>query len=234
MKHLINLFLFLVPFVTVTAQKIIDEGYVKMEIIDVKSDKPELAMQLEMAKGSITEVFFTKGKYKTATNSMGGMFLMEDHVNVETKKRDLLTNLMGNKTWIDTNLEEENILNPDKLNEEDFTVEYDKTQTKDILGYKTYKVTITAKDKGMSGEGWITDQIKTDANLIQGMKGLNLEGFPLEFTVTIPMMKGQVTVIATEIRDSVDESDFILKTDGYTKKTMKEFTDSMGGMSGMF
>ena len=42
-----------------------------------------------------------------------------------------------------------------------------------------------------------------------------------------------MTFAATDIKDTVDESVFVLKTDGYKKMTMKEFTDSMGGMGAM-
>ena len=232
MKHLINLFLLLVPFVALTAQTKIDKGYVKMEITDVVSDDPQMAMQLEMMKGSVTEIYFTEGKYKTTMNMMGGMIQMDNLVDVDANKMDMLFNAMGNKMWVDTNLDEAKKNKPATQNMEDFDVVYDKEQTKEILGYTAYKATIKIPNgQGMNVEGWITEDIKTDANIIQGMEDLKLKGFPLEFSIVGPQMK--MTFSATEIKNTVADSEFELKTAGYTKMTMKEFSDAMGGMGGM-
>jgi len=232
MKHLINLFLLLVPFVAIDAQKTLDEGYVKMEITEATSDDPQMAMGLEMMKGSATEIFFMEGKYKTTMNMMGGMVKMENMVDTETNKMDMLMDAMGSKMWVNTDLDEAKKNKPANRNMEDFKVEYDKSDTKTILGYNAYKATITIPDQpGMSVEGYITEEIKTDANIIQGMEDLKLKGFPLEFSIVNPQMK--MTFAATDIKDSVEKGVFILKTDGYKKMTMKEFTDAMGGMGGM-
>ena len=233
MKHLINLFLFLVPFVAITAQKQLDRGYVKMEITDVTSDDPQMAMSLEMMKGSITEIYFTKEKYKTSMNMMGGMIQMVNHVDIASKKMDMLFSAMGNKMWVDTNTDEAEGSTPGSQNMEDFNVEYDREQTKDILGYKTFKATINMPNaEGTRVEGWVTKEIKTDANIIQGMSNLKLEGFPLEFSIVSPQMK--LTFTATDIKDTVEDNEFVLNTDGYKKMTMKEFSESMGGMGAGF
>ena len=233
MKHLINLFLLLTPFVAVTAQKTLSEGYVKMEITEVKSDDPQMAMGLEMMKGSVTEIHFMDGKYMTSMTMMGGMVKMNNLVETETKKMDMLMDAMGNKTWVETNLDEaKNSKAAGAQDMEDFKVEYDPTQKKKILDYNAYKATITIPSQpGMKVEGWITEDIKTDANIIQGMQDLKLKGFPLEFSITNPQMT--LTFAATDIKESVDQSVFTLNTEGYKKMTMKEFTESMGGMGGM-
>lgn len=230
MKHLINLFLLLVPFAAITAQKTLDKGYVKMEITEATSDDPQTAMGLEMMKGSITEIFFVEGKYKTTMNMMGGMVKMNNIVNVKENKMDMLFDAMGNKMWVDTDLEEAKKNRPDNQDMKDLKVEYDKSQTKSILGYNAYKATI-AMPNGGTVEGWITEDIKTDANIIQGMEDLKLKGFPLEFSIVAPSMK--MTFAATDIKNTVDESVFELNTEGYKKMTMAEFQQSMGGMGGM-
>ena len=232
MKHLINLFLLLVPFVAVTAQKKLDKGYVKMEITEATSDDPQMAMGLEMMKGSVTEIHFMDGKYKTVMNMMGGMVKMENLVEPETKKMDMLMDAMGNKMWVETNLDEAKQNKAGGQDMQDFKVEYDDTKRREILGYDSYMTTITIPSQpGMVVEGWITEEIVTDANIIQGMQDLKLKGFPLEFSIKNPQMT--LTFAATDIKDSVDENVFILKTDGYKKMTMKEFTESMGGMGAM-
>jgi len=231
MKHLINLFLLLVPFVAITAQKTIDKGYVKMEITDVSSEDPQMAMGLEMMKGSVTEIFFMEGKYRTAMNMMGGMVKMDNMVDVSSNKMDMLFDAMGNKMWVDTNLDDAKKNKPSAQNMEDFKVDYDKSQTKKILGYNAYKATVSVPNGGMTVEGWVTEDIKTDANIIQGMEDLKLQGFPLQFSIVSPQMK--LTFAATEIKETVDENKFVLKTDGYKKMTMEEFTKTMGGMGGL-
>lgn len=232
MKHLINLFLLLVPFVAVTAQKTLDKGYVKMEITEATSEDPQMAMGLEMMKGSVTEIFFIEGKYRTIMNMMGGMVKMDNLVDISSNKMDMLFDAMGNKMWVDTNLDDAKKNKPAAQNMEDFKVEYDESQTKKILGYDAYKATITIPgNAGMSVVGWITEAIKTDANMIQGMEDLKLKGFPLEFSIVNAQMK--MTFATTEIKETVDETKFVLKTDGYKKMTMEEFSKTMGGLGGM-
>jgi len=231
MKHLINLLFLLVPFVSMTAQKTMDKGYVKMEITEATSDDPQMAMGLEMMKGSTTEIFFTDGKYLTKMNMMGGMVTMANHVDTKTEQMNMLFDAMGNKMWIESSLEEAKKNKPTQ-DMGDFKVDYDKSQTKEILGYKAYKATITIpNDQNMKVEGWVTEEIKTDANIIQGMEDLKLAGFPLEFSIVNPQMK--MTFAATDIKDTVEDSVFEIKTDGYKKMTMEEFTQQMGGMGGM-
>lgn len=231
MKHLINFLLLVVPFVSVTAQKTIDQGYVKMEITEATSDDPQMAMGLEMLKGSMAEIFFIEGKYKTTMNMMGGMIKMDNFVDTKTSKMDLLFDAMGSKMWVDTNLDEAKKNKPAQADMEDFKVEYNRDETKEILGYKAFKATITMPGSAdMKVEGWVTDQIKTDANIIQGMEDLKLEGFPLEFSMINPQMR--MTFKATDIKDSVDAGVFELKTGGYQKMTMEEFSKQMGAMGG--
>lgn len=234
MKNLINLFLLLVPFVAVTAQKSMTEGYIKMEITDIKaeSDDPNMAMGLEMMKGSVTEIYFIEGKYKTTMNMMGGMIAMQNVVDVSTKKMDMLFDAMGNKMWIDSNLDEVKESADQTNGMEDFDISYDKSETKSILGFEAYKATITIPNTpGTTVEGWITEEINTDANIIQGMADLKLKGFPLEFSVKNPQMT--MTFAATDIKESVDKSVFDFNTTGYKKMTMKEFQETMGGMGAL-
>lgn len=233
MKHLINLFLLLVPFVAVTAQKSLDKGYIKMEITEATSDDPQMAMGLEMMKGSETEIFFTKGKYMTTMNMMGGMIKMNNLVDTESNKMDMLFDAMGNKMWVDTNLDEAKKNKPTQ-DMSDYKVTYDREVTKEILGYKAFKTTISMPaNPGMTVEGWVTDEIKTDANIIQGMEDLKLEGFPLEFSIVNSNPSMKMTFSAKDVKDSVDDKVFTLNTTGYTKMTMEEFSKQMGGMGGM-
>ena len=230
MKHLLNFLLLALPFVTINAQKNLVDGYIKMERTEATSDDEQMAMGLEMMKGSETEIYFTKGKYLTSMNMMGGMIKMNNLVDTEAEKMDMTFDAMGNKMWIDTNLADARKNKQKDMS--DYKVTYDKSQTKEILGYKAYRATITVPEQpDMKVIGWVTPEIKTDANIIQGMEDLKLEGFPLEFSIVNPQMR--LTFMATDIKDEVDMGVFTLKTDGYKKMTMEEFTKQMGGMGGM-
>ncbi|MDF1696877.1 MAG: hypothetical protein P1U56_13630 [Saprospiraceae bacterium] len=231
MKHLINFFLLLVPFVGVTAQNTIDKGYVKIEVTEATSDNPQAAMQLEMMKGTVTEVFFKDGKYKTSMSMMGGMINMTNLVNQESNAMDMLIDAMGQKMWVNTNIEEAKKTQPGAQDMSDFKVEYDKSVTKTILGYEAYKTTITGPSTGgMKIEGFVTEEIKTDANIIQGMEDLKLAGFPLEFSIVNPQMT--LTFTATDIKGEVADSDFVLNTEGFKKMTQEEFAEMMNAMGG--
>lgn len=231
MKHLINLFLLLVPIVSISAQKSIESGYVKIEITEVDSDDPQIAAQLEMMKGMTTELYFSKEKYKTTMTMMGGMVKMNNVVDIETNSLDILIDAMGQKVWVNTDKDTAKESQPGAQDMSDFKVEYDKTKTKDILGYSAYSATIKSESNpNMTIEGWVTEDIKTDANMIQGMDDLKLEGFPLEFSVLNSNTK--LTFKAVEVKESVDADVFVLKTAGYQKLTPEEFKEMMGAFGG--
>lgn len=213
------------------AQKTLTKGTVKMEITDVASDDENMAMALEMMKGTETDLYFKDDKYVTKVNMMGGMVNMSTHISEEKNSFDMLMDAMGQKMWISSTLEETKN-SPEAKQAENAKVEYDKADTKEILGYKCHKVTITIPDsEDMTVTGYVTEDIKTKANLIQGMQALQLNGFPMEFTVKNPMMS--MTMKTTKVSDELDEAMLTLSTDGYKKMTMEEFQQSMGGMGGM-
>ena len=78
-----NFFSYIIVFFMVissqylVAQKVIAKGTVKMEITKVTSDDPQMAMGLEMMKGSQTEVAFKDDQYLTSVDMMGGMVKMK-------------------------------------------------------------------------------------------------------------------------------------------------------------
>ena len=229
MKHLINLFLLILPFVSITAQNTIEKGYVKIEVTEATSDDPKIMQQLEMMKGSITEVYFTEGKYKTSMVIMGGLASLKSIVDLETNNLDMFLEIMGNRMWVNTDTETAKSNSPAGRDMSGFEVKYDKSKTKLILGYDTYKTTITAPD-GLSIEGWISEEIKTEASIIQGMQDLKLLGFPLEFSLISTDRK--LTFSATVIKETVEDSEFLFNPDLYQKMTPKEFSEFMNSMGG--
>jgi len=222
---------FLLLFVSLSVasfgQKMLNKGMIKMELTKVESDDPQMAMQLEMMKGSLTEVHFNENQYFTNMSMMGGMVEIKNHVNEKENKMNMLFDMMGQKMWIESNLEE-----AQSKEQKDIAalseIKYDKSETKDILGYKCYKMTITNPEMdGMAVSGFVTQDIKTKANLVQGFQSLKFEGYPMEFTIGNPQFS--MTMTAVEIKDTVDDKIFKLNTTGYTKMSMEEFQKNMGG-----
>ncbi|HPK10836.1 MAG TPA: hypothetical protein PK147_08170 [Saprospiraceae bacterium] len=232
MKNLLFIFIALIGAnFNSTAQKVLSEGYVKMEITEVTSDNPQMAQGLEMMIGTQTELFFNKEKSVNKMSMMGGMVENNTYVDFNTDKINILMNAMGNKMWIETNKDESSSEEQKKI-QENIKVEYDKADTKEILGYNCFAMKITSPDmKDMVVTGYITDKIITDAQVIQGYGDVAMEGFPLEFTVKNDMMT--LTISSVEIKDTVDPKEFNMNTEGYTKMTMEEFQKTMGGMGGL-
>ena len=139
----------------------------------------------------------------------------------------MLMDAMGNKSWIESKLDESQDAKQKEIAKLT-KIEYDKNDTKEILGYKCYKMTITNPEmEGITVTGYLTEDIKTKANIIQGFQSVELPGYAMEFTAGNP--KFTMTMTAVDLKDTVDDSKFTLDTKGYKKITMEEFKKSMGG-----
>lgn len=229
-KHLLNFLLLVAPMMlaTLSAQKTLDRGTVKMEITDVSSDDAQTAQMLEMMKGTSTEIFFDGDESLTRTSMMGGMVKTDTKMNKESGKIDMYMDMMGTKMWIETDVEEAKKAQGEARME----VKADKSDTKEILGYKAYRVDVmnpTTPDMKISG--YVTEDVKATADAIQGMQGVELPGFPLAITIKSPDMS--MTIETTSISEEIDRSVFKVDADGYKKMTMEEFQKSMGGAGGM-
>ena len=229
-KKLFTLAILFVSAIGLMAQKSLSKGLVKMEITQVSSPDPQTASMLEMMKGSQTEIYFNDKKHATKMSMMGGMVEVKTYINQESKGFDMLMDMMGQKMWIASNLDE--MANDEQAKKAATSkVEYNKADKKEILGYHCYAMTVTMPDvPDMKLTGYVTEEIKTDANIIQGMQAIKFAGFPIEYTVENTQMK--MTMTAVEIKDVVEEDKMVAKTDGYTKMTMEEFKKKMGGMGG--
>ena len=218
----------------VNEQKEMKEGLIKFEVTDVKSDDPQMAAQLGMMKGTTNDVYFMKGKSVTKMNMMGGMMKMTMLNNSEDNTGTMLFDAMGQKYMIP-------ITSEDKASSKEKSTEmmgdmefiYDKDDKKTIAGYECYKVTIkSSKMEGMEMSAYVTPDITSGAEVMQGIDASKLEGFPLEYTVS---QGGQFSMVFTalEIKDEVSPEDFVLNTKGFKEMTMEEFQSAMGGMGGM-
>ena len=229
-KLVLNLFLFFLAGTSVFAQTQLKQGTIKMEITDIKSADPNLAMQLEMMKGSRTEVSFTDKVQATVADMMGGMVKITTVSNQEADKFDMLMDMMGQKMWITSTISEMSSDPKQQAVKNTTEIKADKSDTKEILGHKCYKINISSPEmEEMSVVAYVTDEIKGGGQgLLQGYQSVELPGFPLEIIIKNAMM--DITMQAKEISDKVDTAKFTPKTDGFKKMTMEEFKNQMGGM----
>jgi hypothetical protein len=227
MKSVLLIVLLSISYIS-SAQKSLDKGSITMEITAVASDDPQTEMMLGAMKGSQTEVVFEGSKHVTNMDMMGGMVKMQIHVNSDANKMNMLFDAMGNKMWIESDIDKSQDPKQKEIADKS-VITYDKNDTKEILGYKCYKMTIKNDEmEGMKVTGYVTSDVKTNANLIQGFQSLKFEGYPMEFTVGSPQFS--MTMTAKEIKETVDQNKFNLDTKGYKKMTMEEFQNAMGGM----
>jgi hypothetical protein len=211
------------------SQKTIEKGFIKMEITKVGSDDPEMDMMLSAMKGTQTDVYFKDEQYITSMDMMGGMMKMKVQVDKTSNRMNMLMDMMGQKTWVESGLDERS--EEQKQVAASSKITYDKKDTKEILGYKCYKVTVTNPEmEGTTVTGYVTEDIKTKANIIQGFQSLEFAGFTMEYTIANPQVT--MTMTAVEVSDKVDDAMFMLDTKGYKKMTMEEFQKTMGGMGG--
>jgi hypothetical protein len=161
-------------------------------------------------------------------NMMGGLMLMKNQILQKENKMNMFMDMMGQKFWIESNLDEAKTPEQKEIAEQS-KIEYDKNDKKVILGYNCYKMTIqNPAMEGMKVSAYITEEIKTKANVIQGFETLEYNGFPLEFIINNSMFSMKME--AKNIMDKVSDADFKIDTAGYKKMTMKEFQESFGGM----
>ncbi len=230
--------MFLFTLTSIDAQRI-TEGSIKMEITDVESDNEAVAAQLEMMKGTETDYAFNGKKSLVTSNMMGGMIKMQAMTEIATETSTMLFDMMGQKMMVESSKEdraESEMQQKEAF--KDMVVKYDEADTKKILGYDCVKAVVTGGEEApFTFEMYVTKELELDHKLIQGMQGLELDGFPLQYIMKMgssPMMGGgmSMTYSATEIETTLDDDVFNLNTEGYKKLTYKEFEEQMKGLGG--
>lgn len=214
------------------SQAQIDKGYLKMEITDISTDNEQLQAMSGMFTGSFTEVYFTPEKAYTLVNMMGGMNVTQVLVDRKTNDNKMLISMMGQKMLIEMNEEE---LKEMQAGSKDAEINYEhfRDETKDILGFACHKVKITGEaTQGADMVLWVTEQIKSDAHITNGVQMDQLGGFPLEYVISFGGQM-ELTMKATKFEKTFDSSVFNIETEGYKKMTLDEFLESMKSMGGM-
>ena len=206
------------------------KGVLTMEVVDASSTDAQVAAQMEMVKGTQIEVSYLDQMSLTNITSMGG--LMNVSVKLaETGDMDLLLDVFGQKMWVTSTKAELDIAKAEAgASDPEFV--YDENDTKEIAGFQCYKVTMTNPDaEGFKIEAYITEEIKANAAVIQGVDISEFRGFPLEYSISSSAPSMNLTFTTTDYSADVDASVFDVKTDGFTKMTMEEL-QSLGGAGG--
>ena len=226
MTRIITLVITMIFSISMLAQK----GVLTMEVVDASSTDAQVAAQMEMVKGTQIEVSYLDQMSLTNITSMGG--LMNVSVKLaETGDMDLLLDVFGQKMWVTSTKAELDIAKAEAgASDPEFV--YDENDTKEIAGFQCYKVTMTNPDaEGFKIEAYITEEIKANAAVIQGVDISEFRGFPLEYSISSSAPSMNLTFTTTDYSADVDASVFDVKTDGFTKMTMEEL-QSLGGAGG--
>ena len=210
-------------FMSTQAQKMLKEGKMVFEITEARADDAQMNTQVQMAKGSMTTIYFTEKQQRMDMNMMGGMINMKT-INNPDKSSTMLMDMMGQKIKVNVSKEELEKATP----EMEYDVTVDESDTKDILGYKCVKHVIKMKGGAdMEMIAYVSKDIKTSKSVIDQAKGLKLDGTPLEYTIS--NMGMHITTIAKEISADLEKDVFSPSTEGYKEMTMEEFQSMTGG-----
>lgn len=223
---------FVFSAVQMIGQGTMTEGYIKMEITDIVSSDPQIQAMSDMLKGTTQEVYFSGDKGLMVMNMMGGMMKITTLTNAADKSGLMLYEGLGNRYKIpfsSDDAEERQAQTEEQMGAMSF--EYDKEDKKNIAGYDCHKVSISSEDmKEFKLEAYVTQDIKTNVSVMQGIEGSKLEGYPLEYILDAGQFKMVYT--ATSIEKTFDKEVFNLDTSGMTEKTMEEFMEIMSSFGG--
>ena len=227
MTRIITLVISMIFSISVFTQN----GALTMEVVDASSADAQVAAQLEMMKGTKLSVSYMGEKSLTKMNMMGGLVNIDVKMS-ENGDMDMFMDMMGQKMWIPSTKAELDLAKAEAaLSDPEFV--YDESDTKEIAGFECYKVTMTNPDlEGFVLEAYITEEIKTNAAVIQNVDISQFKGFPLEYTINSATPEMTMTFTTTDYTADVDASIFDVKTDGFTKMTMEELQSLMGGAGG--
>ena len=223
MKKITQIALTALLFVGITANA---QTQLKKGSVTYSMTMPGATEEMAAMGESTITVHFDEKTQATDMSMMGGMMLMKTIVPTGNKKDSKMTmEVMGMKYEITDIGEQTNKATNSVGNLENATeIVYDKKDTKEILGFKCYKATISMND-GSKSIFYVTDAIAPQA--VEADAKVKLTGYPLEMNVQTE--QGDMVMKATKFSKDVAAEAFKVG-EGYTKVTMEEFQKQMGGM----
>ncbi len=233
MKIVALLVILALTYTMLTAQ-VIEQGTLKMAMIDAQSSDPNIEAMIGMMKGSVIETSFKGTQQRVTMEVMNGMVKTVTLSDVATKQSDTYMDMMGQKIKLSVSPEETARLEEEsKRTMGEGTISIDRSITKEILGYNCYLGTYQAEvdDQVINVELYITDAIKVPQMFVQNTKHLQVDGTPLEMTVDMGMAR--MTYQATSFNQQLDLSFFSPPTGNYTEMTLEQLQQmGLGGAMG--
>ncbi len=214
----------------VTAQT---QGKITQEITMVSSDDEQMAMALEMMKGTQTEYFYNGKMSLVKSSTMGGMVENKVLIDNTSKEVVMLINAMGQKMMVETSTADFESAGGDQAEiMKEVEITYDESDTKEILGHKCIKASVKhpEMDEVATFTMYVAKDLKLDNRMIQDMQAFEIEGFPLEYTMDMKGANMTMTITTIAIEDKIDEKVFNVDKSGYKKMTLDELMQMSGGM----
>jgi len=203
--------------------------YIKMGVSSVKADNAEQQQQMEgTLKSMKMETFANEEQIRTDMNMMGGMVMISTFTNPKDDVFTMYVDMMGSKSKvIPTAAELASIKDENAKKGADVKVVEVPGDTKTILGFNCKKYTVTTADD-MKFSMYVAPELKIKANNIQGMEGVKLDGYPLEYT--IEAMGTKMTFTAEKFEKTFDAKKLTPPTGEYKEVNFTDFKKQMPGM----
>jgi hypothetical protein len=196
---------------------------------DMKMDGEMAAMM-----GDITMKIGFNGSSSIAdVNMMDGM--ITTNVCFDNKKKEgiMLMNMMSKKIAVKMTEDElKNYQQKQPKNAAPPKIEYFKTQTKKIAGYKCYKVICTLNESADPVTMYVTEDIQPTATSQWEMQYPGMKGYPLSIEIVQNGMK--INILAKDIdAKAAKEITFSAKIpEGYEEMTVKQLQEMSKGGGG--
>ncbi|MCB0605681.1 MAG: DUF4412 domain-containing protein [Saprospiraceae bacterium] len=202
--------------------------YVKIGVSSVKADNAEMQQQMDASLKSMKmETYASPDKVRTDVNMMGGMVMMSTFSYPDKEDFIMYMDLMGSKTKVVPTAEEIKKITEDANKKSgDYKITKVSGETKTILGFQCQKYNISSPDMQLTM--YLTPEIKIKANKIQGMEGLKLDGYPLEYTINT--MGAKMTFTAEKFEKTFDASKLNPPSGNYKEVNFTDFQKQMPGM----
>lgn len=206
--------------------------YIKTGVSSMKADDPAMQQQMEsMMKSMTLETYALGDTIASYMNYMGGMVTSATFSNTVNQGFIMYMDMMGNKMKIvPTAAELAEITKENEAKSTDVKIEEIPGDTKEILGFKCkkYKITTQANGQDMDFFLYVAPDLKIQQTNIQGMEGIKLDGFPLEYTVDMAGIK--MTFSALKYEPTFDKAKMSPPKGNYKEINFTEFKKQMPGM----
>ncbi|MBK8955538.1 MAG: hypothetical protein IPM34_08285 [Saprospiraceae bacterium] len=220
------------------------KGRLKMEVEKIILNGEEAPVDMGAHLGDISLQIFSDGnKQKTSMSMM--MMKTETFYDPALDSVKMYMDLMGKKYLVADSRSSINQNNKQKGIEDKLEIKEMREDTKEILGYKCYRVDVKMKapgegaslevDADLDLKLYVTEQLKFDASYItNGKQSINLKGTPLEYNMKMGSgnFAMEMIMVAKEFSKEISEKDFEVPQGNYKIYTSETFQKEMSQMKG--